>query len=277
MHCVLTREKTAERTHQVQQMGAIFSRAKRVISWLGISPSITEFIHLATEGQFNTERATPFVVHEYWTRAWVTQEIVLAQEVSLMVGEVEFPMKNLPSFIAGYNFLIRAGSNLEARSAMVSQGTNLIHLLDRFSSQQCHFPQDRVFSLLALSGDASTLQVDYEISPAELVRRVIALYKHCFCLCSLYVIGRALSGSSGALSDAAARFPGFRTCEGSLNARVRVEKLFIRNNAFLERSQYAVFGQFEIDALTYPREIGIRLEETDNPAPRPMEIGGTWE
>ncbi|KAH7412200.1 hypothetical protein DE146DRAFT_591704, partial [Phaeosphaeria sp. MPI-PUGE-AT-0046c] len=54
-------------------------------------------------GYINRDNIQSFVKHEYWSRAWITQEVLLAQEVIIMAGEVEFPMKKLPNYFGRFN------------------------------------------------------------------------------------------------------------------------------------------------------------------------------
>jgi hypothetical protein len=62
----------AERNHQVQQMGSIFSSAQRVICWLGASEKIEWYLNCVLSGKMVTFwDGRPFFNCEYWNRAWV--------------------------------------------------------------------------------------------------------------------------------------------------------------------------------------------------------------
>jgi hypothetical protein len=105
-----------EKTHQVAQMGSIYSNAVEVISWLGFSDSIIRAFTfgikagpspsfsnkysrydpweewLAMNAQTNNQLRRDWlaVVHNtYWTRAWITQEIFLARKIKLLVNDME--------------------------------------------------------------------------------------------------------------------------------------------------------------------------------------------
>ncbi|CAN9389168.1 unnamed protein product [Alternaria alternata] len=93
----IDQSNTPERSHQVQQMGHIFSRAVKVISWLGDFEGIARFfreskpplrLHVSAPEHLN-----PFPLHffqsEYWTRAWITQELSLARKITFMAGKEE--------------------------------------------------------------------------------------------------------------------------------------------------------------------------------------------
>jgi hypothetical protein len=66
----------AERNHQVQQMGYIYSSAERVVSWLGQSERIEEFFKgiLSAKERFDGDD-NAFYESEYWVRAWVRRSI----------------------------------------------------------------------------------------------------------------------------------------------------------------------------------------------------------
>lgn len=59
----------AERTHQVQRMGALFAQADRVISWLGDIPRRAEFLLDAARDRMDFWNENLFNKDTYWTRA----------------------------------------------------------------------------------------------------------------------------------------------------------------------------------------------------------------
>jgi hypothetical protein len=182
----------AERTHQVQQMGTIFSCATKVISWSGMSWKAAEFFREDSGNLASPEHATWFNQIEYWQRAWVTQEVILARQVTLMAGDSEMSMSDLPGYVqrVGTNHVIRGRAsynrddrapfapiapillpsdtesvfslhmmiNLKDGGALHSwhdrgtMGSSLFFLLHLFRHQLCEIPRDRIFSLLALCG-----------------------------------------------------------------------------------------------------------------------------
>jgi hypothetical protein len=193
----IDQENLAERTHQVQQMGSIYSRASRVISWLGPSPEMAGVLrNVALQHQRDNVRMDTDVkilfADEYWTRAWVTQEVILARQHTLMADGVTLPMKNLHPLLGPPNdprHLIRL-LQLQEVSPGYFEGMSLIHLLEEFRKQECAIPHDRVFSLLALCGQGSDLDVDYEASVEQILWRIC--YTCTFCLCSLDIVSRTL-------------------------------------------------------------------------------------
>lgn len=196
----IDQENLAERTHQVQQMGSIYSRASRVISWLGPSPGMANVLqnvesHYRRNWIYGHEPDTDVGIlfaHEYWTRAWVTQEVILARRHTLMADGATLPMDHLHPFLGPTDdsrHLIRL-LQLQNVSPNHFHGRSLVYLLEEFRMQECAIAQDRVFSLLALCGNDSDLKVDYEASVEELLWRIC--YNCTFCLCSLDIVSRTL-------------------------------------------------------------------------------------
>jgi hypothetical protein len=196
----IDQENLAERTHQVQQMGSIYSQARGVISWLGTGPDIVQVLrNVALDYQryrinaYETDTDVGILfAHEYWTRAWVTQEVILAHQHTLMADEVTLPMNHLHPLLGPTDdsrHLIRL---LQLQNVLPNHfhGKSLIFLLEEFRMQECAIPHDRVFSLLALCGEGSDLKVDYEASVEELLWRIC--YTCTFCLCSLDIVSRTL-------------------------------------------------------------------------------------
>ncbi len=178
-----------ERNHQVQQMGLIFSRAKEVLSWLGKDERIA--IYLASEYETSRNR---FIDSTYWQRAWITQEIALARRVTLCAGNEELGIDVLQSRRDGFS------SELQKRlptSTQRMRGRSLIYLMGQYRNQQCHERRDRVYSLLALCGEGSDLEIDYSVSEYTLAARILRCCKQSFCLCSIKLIGSILGLQSG--------------------------------------------------------------------------------
>jgi hypothetical protein len=100
-------DNVTERNHQVSQMGDIYARATNVIAWLGRDQGAVEFFiflkRLAAEQPHSEKDARrvwfrertkslqrsylSFESNEYWTRAWITQEILQPQELSVLVND----------------------------------------------------------------------------------------------------------------------------------------------------------------------------------------------
>jgi hypothetical protein len=203
---------TPERNHQVAQMGQIFSKAAHVYVWLGLMPpSVIPLFSIIQKGRTSSYNDWGLVhrnkdvldeciiQNQYWTRAWITQEIGLARYVTVWVDAYTISFKKL---IAGleYFYLIHTAakvstpfSRLARRWIDGSKFDRLVVLLAQFHDKECEDPRDRVFSILALCSDEGRhLEVDYNITLTELAVRVLSLCNESLCICSAALVVQAL-------------------------------------------------------------------------------------
>jgi hypothetical protein len=195
---------TAEKNHQVSQMGDIFSHAESVQIWLGKNETLATVITLLEK----PEEATPadwqalrshatdikcFICNnEYWDRAWVIQEIFLAQRVMIWADATPLEFEDLRwtmdyFYIAWKNTLMAqfklfpagdprarffqdSGFNNAKRLYL---GASLIALLAHFRNKKCHVLRDRIFSMLSLCKKAHAITVDYGVPDEEVALRVL--------------------------------------------------------------------------------------------------------
>ena len=196
----IDQENVVERNFQVQQMGRIFSCAEEVVSWFGEDKdSIAEYFveHLSrSEGAVNyrvdivDNLFLKFAYAPYWNRAWITQEVQLAQKVTLLARNVKVDYRQLLS--SNRNLLIKDSSNphwiVPPRPETWLPIRSLIHVMSEFGYKRCHDIRDRVYSLLALCDDGSDVQVDYNTSVERLARHTLECCGHSFCLCSMRIV-----------------------------------------------------------------------------------------
>jgi hypothetical protein len=176
-----------ERNHQVQQMGRIFSSAVEVISWLGDDDTIAAYLREVRKFGFSPSETglQALVASEYWNRAWITQEILLAREVILMACTEYTAMRQMSQSNA--QKLLR----IDPRNSSAHRKKGLIHLLWIYRDKRCAHPRDRIFSLLSLCDPPSGLSVNYEI-PHHLLATATLRACGSLCLCSTYITGHAL-------------------------------------------------------------------------------------
>lgn len=174
--------------HQVSQMGDIYRTARCVISWLGDHHLISSYIqkpnYSVRKDHFSTEE-NAIIKHAYWTRAWITQEIALAQELILVAGNVEFGFNVLPSRLR-YEVLPDSPGSL--------QGQPLMQLLELVGYKECSVAKDRIFSLLDLchKPDRSRVTVNYGITDADLLVQILQAWQDSLCFCTATLVRMAL-------------------------------------------------------------------------------------
>ncbi|KAF2108783.1 hypothetical protein BDV96DRAFT_652398 [Lophiotrema nucula] len=81
---------------------------------------------------------------------------------------------------------------VDAGGSQTIQVQSLIYLLNESKCKECHIIRDRVFSLIALCGDAQFFIVDYSGLNRDIARNVFEATKSTACLCAIHVVGDAL-------------------------------------------------------------------------------------
>jgi hypothetical protein len=157
---------TKEKNHQVQQMGQIYLKAKLVIAWFGDDPRIARVLKFARET--HCSGAVPSILAEYlenilcfrndryWTRAWITQKVCLANRLHLLANKELVALDILQEIgdhilskhgPAKYNLFWRPIQDIQNRSNTYS----LLGNLWRFRNKKCKDLRDMVYSLLYIS------------------------------------------------------------------------------------------------------------------------------
>jgi len=200
--CINQRE-IPERNHQVSLMGHIFGNAKRVLGWVGLAANDSDLLmdyahkYYMKADMYEEELSDPkmpdppqaekeaaiaafrsFSQRDYWRRAWIRQEIVLAKELTFYCGTKS---------VDGWNILVMAYllytrdeiwenqiPDLHVSRGKLQSGMRrdrLERLVLRFGRSDCHDRHDKIFSLLALAGDTfdrADSIVDYDVDAPTL-------------------------------------------------------------------------------------------------------------
>ena len=199
-----------ERNHQVRQMGTIYTNALQVYVWLGMMdwdcralvPVLWKHntMNEWTTFKDNKDMFIQRVLHnDYWTRAWIVQEVALARQVTLWLGAASI---GLSSMVQGLDYICYADKEVQSRLIFrlgrswqkeFYKNKNLVHLLDYFRGQQCSDVRDHIFSLLSLvTGDGRDLEVNYHISRAELAAEVLRHCQGSLCFCTALLVVQTL-------------------------------------------------------------------------------------
>ena len=210
-----------ERSSQVNLMGRIFGSARCVIAWMGTGTIKDEQLHLATDFSAALEchreahkeatedehalgaledvisRRRPAMSEvlslgvfftSWFSRVWIIQECLLAQEIILLYGSRQFTWQfianTLDVWVEGNRHMfwsgaIRSGShNLTPMSAMCAAKKSLLAgnimsfetYLSISRTHACSDPRDRVYGLLSIprqqrsQNTANPLEADYSRS-----------------------------------------------------------------------------------------------------------------
>ena len=248
----IDQDNTLERNHQVAQMGTIYSQAQSMLIWLGTNESTTRVLEVALKAcelldqcdslpQFldaatrdpvihNLQVArdlTSLLSHTYWSRAWITQEVLLSRNIQVLSDKALVDSKQLRPLcylehVLTSNF---ADVSLVTDSRAIATGRNstkyleelflpkgreerhTIQLLLEFPSRACEIARDRIHSLGFLATDGASIPVDYAMPDQDFFYSVLkALKRTVNCLCLVAVIANALRYSTKAGE------PGHRSC-----------------------------------------------------------------
>lgn len=199
----IDQDNVLERNHQVSHMGAIYSNASCVHLWLGDTSSLAPVARICTtlaKSQIGDDEwhkvmslkseVWENVVHNsYWERAWVTQEVLLAQSVVVFFGSQRVQLED---FFSGlhYSYLAIQEGPIARFTALESdrahfEGKSFIELLEHFHGRQCTVARDRLYSLFSLCEESADLQVDYKMPRSQLIFHMLSRSKRLPCLCSL--------------------------------------------------------------------------------------------
>lgn len=175
-----------EKNHQVGLMGTIYSKAYNTIIWLGARTSDNQnWRQLYREGPSHLwENAVS--KNEYWSRAWITQEVILARTITVLMGDFARPFLDVAcENNLDLRFWKDAIKGSESRAS-------LLQLLSAKRAQRCSIPRDRIYSLLSLVREGADIEIDYVMSHANLAFSVLRACGSEFCLCHIRLMTEVL-------------------------------------------------------------------------------------
>jgi len=210
--CINQSDK-CERNHQVAQMGKIYAGARRVHIWLGKTSHIHRVSALLSdtssdgsgyvkpfELQKDLNLVGRYVLHnEYWNRAWVVQEIILARNVVVSLNMTTLSLLRFCRKIDRLHLDLTQTPFQQFEiyhnpaSLQSLRNMSLLSLLDRFRDKDCAVPRDRVFSLLAMCHPAEQIHVDYGSPWTDIFVQILAKTRYIPCICSAALLARSLA------------------------------------------------------------------------------------
>lgn len=247
-----------ERNHQVSQMGHIYSSAASVLMWLGRSEDIARFLDfmqsmVATlSGSYDLKQVRKywyqhksrqtqsdwyaFLTCSYWTRAWITQEVLLSKEARVLAGNTEIGInelrvinkllleveKQIPSgpdtedtdrharaiqLIKVY--LRMTLDKLDDKSAKKPEKSRLglLDLAFSLPGRGSQEPRDQIYSLRAIAQDGDNIRINYQISNQNCLLHTAKALRKNMCFCSLPFLARIFSCTPSTDDEHCPRFP----------------------------------------------------------------------
>lgn len=195
-----------ERNHQVQQMGDIFKRARRVLIWLGVETendrSAFSFLSEAyLRSPYNRRELmddhrwaalNEMCEIDYWKRVWIVQEICLSPRAVICCGRQRIPWKYVSELRKARSHVWPQYQSSGERVFMRSLPARLDHqkearlsgdcvlwtLLESFQDSLCQEFHDKIYGFMGLSTDCGGqgLTIDYTKSVEQLYQDVICFY-----------------------------------------------------------------------------------------------------
>jgi hypothetical protein len=186
-------------------MRDVYSRASRVVAWLGESTTNDEAIFELISNPMKSWDdqilliATSFLSRSYFTRVWIVQEVLLAQVLEVWCGEHradgDILSANLLRFIApSHSFDDQATQLTPTARAWESSGRKLLSyrrswqkarsrsfrlraLVESFGALQSSERLDKIYALLGIANDINDgpnpIRPDYDKPPVEVLVDVL--------------------------------------------------------------------------------------------------------
>ncbi|KAF3052597.1 hypothetical protein E8E11_009924 [Didymella keratinophila] len=170
-----------ERVHQIAQMGRVYSKAKQVVVWLW------RIVEVPGNEEPAREYVSFILKNEYWTRAWIVQEMILAQHAVLMVGNHLIPLSALITSALSPTLFPKRNDGLSGEMPSIllawqhakkdrrhgKKKPSLIYWLNASRDTKCERLHDRVFSVLGLAEEGADITVSYSTPLVKLAHQVL--------------------------------------------------------------------------------------------------------
>jgi hypothetical protein len=151
-----------------------------------------------------------FFGNEYWTRAWITQEIYVARRAIVVLENEEFSIATCMHVLLGCDKLKVHNNNVVKKFALFlgfdnsglpviqpgGTSRSFLSLLRQFSNKNCTIPRDRLYSLLSLHCNGDKVAVDYAQPDDELLCRFVECLYEPVGLCSIINLNQSLMPQS---------------------------------------------------------------------------------
>ncbi|KAK5077648.1 hypothetical protein LTR70_009558 [Exophiala xenobiotica] len=198
----IDQQSVEERNHQVMLMGTTYSNARKVIVWLGhgnraISQLFcrldrTNGSPLAAGGpqdlQLLIEAVFAVVSFRYWSRLWITQELLLARSILLVYGHDSLAWDDLwlgvDELIPEPPQAIKASTaqkHREQRAILKSSKERALRdiseLIHEYSSAECTDIKDRVIGIRSLVKDGDKFAPSYGWDAPELALQTVVHFQ----------------------------------------------------------------------------------------------------
>jgi hypothetical protein len=141
--------------------------------------------------------------NEYWSRGWITQELVFANPIEFVYSSTSFDLETLLRIVHDFTaeeYCISAFSKflhlgVDRKRVL---GMSLVSLLQIFLDRKCGVPRDRIFSLRALCHEQDDIKVDYGCPVFEFIHSILGSCAETSCLCATVEVMESLTAELAA-------------------------------------------------------------------------------
>jgi hypothetical protein len=161
-----------ERNHQIGLMSEIYSKAWLVIAWLGCTDEAQQAAEKISKHSASIWTVLTLLTNTYFDRLWIIQELLLAQQLYLLCGNIWFRPHAMMEHLPNYNDSIAQEAQQTGYPSTFLiwdsiHGKNqrtLAHCLKHYSRNKCTNPRDKVYGLLGIVLENERPPVDYSKS-----------------------------------------------------------------------------------------------------------------
>ncbi|KAI1458811.1 HET-domain-containing protein [Annulohypoxylon moriforme] len=181
----INQQDPLERSHQVTIMREIYSKASRVLVYLGPSANYSDEAIDALHSLARSRPDEPEALNDtqklglkylferrYFYRIWVIQEIAMAKSITFYCGNKGISYPSSSQIRIPYRYIREVAwllQHIEGGSAVMKDPEDLLQLLDATSKCAASDPRDNVFAVLGLLRDGifEGLVPDYCLSTKQ--------------------------------------------------------------------------------------------------------------
>ncbi|KAI1119384.1 HET-domain-containing protein [Nemania sp. NC0429] len=180
----INQDDVQERNSQVRLMSDIYTQSSLVVVWLGSDPkmvraayAIDDDMDNADELHFPTANIRTLLSSEYFTRIWIVQEVSLAREIRILIGDYELRWA-AAQFVAERIDSMKPANSLRTLNDLFKENDpkkvrQLDKVVGKYSVHECQDPRDKVYGLLGMVPAWQRPVVDYTKSMHQVLLDVI--------------------------------------------------------------------------------------------------------
>jgi hypothetical protein len=178
-----------EKNYTVNFMSSIYERATGTISWLG-SDAHTQIAAQTFASDFSNVHALAVLLNnEYFTRLWVVQEVLLAQEVHVLCGTAWIMLADMQKCAQARETLVHGlvyNASLYLLHDRGRIGSASYHrayrtfdqCVERYSENECKHPHDKVYALTIIDISSLPSNICTRDGSPEKIRSVKSVWRN---------------------------------------------------------------------------------------------------